>query len=369
MLQRGPATGKQMPRYPGHRQGLKEGAMNQKALRSFALLAVIILMIQVIPAEAGRDKRISLLLWDEDSRFVDCEKGIRDQLKSNGYGEPGVTITMDNVRGSKSRLAEVVTKFTTAKPDMIITVGTIPTLAVTKEIKDVPVIFGMVYDPVEAGIASSWKSSGNNTTGASPLIPMSTLIGSLKQFTPVKTLAVLYTADEKQSRIQLLELKKIQTSFQLKVIPVILSEKEGVTKTLASVVRTADAIYLTGATIIGATIPTIVGMANSTRVVTITHLPDYVTKGVLIGVCANAYFVGRLAGEKAVQVLRGAKPSAVPVETEKRVDVILNSETAAAGQFQIPPSFMERVTIKILNSQTEGNSKRSSADIGRKGDL
>ena len=321
--------------------------MSWKVLRNIALLVAISLVIQIIPAEAGTDKRIGLLLWDEDSRFVDCAKGVRDQLKSDGYGEPGVTISMENAQGSKFKLAEAVMKFANAKPDMIVSLGTIPTIAVTKEIKDIPVVFGMVYDPVEAGIAKGWKSSGNNTTGASPLIPMSTLVSTLKEVRPVKTLAVLYTADEKQSRIQLLELKKIQEHSQLKVIPVILSEKEDVTKVLASVVRAADAVYVTGATMIGRIVPTIVEMASNARVVTITHLPDYVNKGVLIGVCANPYFVGRLTGKKAVQVLRGAKPSAIPVETEKRVDLILNRKTAAAGQFQIPPSFMKKVTKTV----------------------
>ncbi len=318
--------------------------MKRASFGYLALLVAIPFMIQVVPADVWAEKRIDMLLWDEDSRFVDCAKGVRDQLKSDGYGEPGVTITMENAQGSKFKLAELVTKFAAAKPDMIVSLGTIPTIAVTKEIKDVPVVFGMVYDPVEAGIARSWKSSGNNTTGASPLIPMSTLVGMLKEVRPVKTLAVLYTADEKQSRIQLLELKKIQAHSQIKVIPVILSEKEDVTKILASVLRAADAVYLTGATIIGATVPTIVEMANPAQVVTITHLPDYVNRGVLIGVCANPHFVGRLTGKKAVQVLRGAKPAAIPVEMEKRVDLILNRKTAAAGQFQIPPSFMKKVT-------------------------
>jgi putative tryptophan/tyrosine transport system substrate-binding protein len=241
----------------------------------------------------------------------------------------------------------VVMKFAAAKPDMIVSLGTIPTIAVTKEIKDVSVVFGMVYDPIEAGIARSWKSSGNNTTGASPLIPMSTLVGTLKEVRPVKTLAVLYTADEKQSRIQLLELQKIQSSSQIKVLPVILSEKEAVATPLASVVRAADAIYLTGAGIIGATVPLITDMANKAKVVTITHLPDYVDKGALLGICANPYLVGRLAGKKAVQVLKGVKPSAIPIDIEKKVDLILNLKAAKAGQFQIPSSFMKKVTKTI----------------------
>ena len=321
--------------------------MNPMTTRGLFLLAMLSLIMTLHPADVRAEKRIAMLLWDEDSRFVDCAKGVLDQLKGDGYGEPGVTITMENAQGSKLKLAELVTKFASAKPDMVISLGTIPTIAVTKEITEIPVVFGMVYDPVEAGIAKSWKSSGNNTTGASPLIPMSTLVGTLKEMRPVKTLAVLYTAGEKQSRIQLLELQKTQAGSQIKVIPVILSEKEDVTKVLASVVRAADAVYVTGATIIGPIVPTIVEMANNARVVTITHLPDYVNRGVLIGVCANPYFVGRLTGKKAVQVLRGAKPSAIPVETEKRVDLILNKKTAAAGQFQLSPSFMKKVTKAI----------------------
>ena len=320
--------------------------MKRTAFGYLALAFTAISFLQV-PVDALAEKRINILLWDEDSRFVDCAKGVRDQLKSDGVGEPGVTVTMDNTQGSKLKLAEVVKKLAAAKPDMIVSLGTIPTIAIAKEIKDTPVVFGMVYDPVEAGITRNWRSSGNNTTGASSLIPMSTLVSALKEMRPVKTLAVLYTADEKPSRIQLLELKKIQEHSQLKVVPVILSEKEDVTKVLASVVRAADAVYVTGATIIGQTVPTIVNIASNAQVVTITHLPDYVDSGVLIGVCANPYFVGRLAGRKAVQVLKGAKPAAIPVETEKRVELILNRKTAAAGQFPVPPAFLKNVTRTV----------------------
>jgi ABC-type uncharacterized transport system substrate-binding protein len=54
---------------------------------------------------------------------------------------------------------------------------------------------------VEAGIAKNWKDSGNNTTGASTRIPVSTLIGKLKEFAPVKRLALLYTPGEKGGKV------------------------------------------------------------------------------------------------------------------------------------------------------------------------
>ena len=228
-------------------------------------------------------------------------------------------------------------KFAEAKMDLIFTLGTSATIAVARQIKDVPIVFGVVYDPVEAGIALDWKSSGNNTTGASSQVSMSQLVNVLKKFAPVKRLAVLYTPGEKNSELQLKELQGVQDDAQIRVIPIILTKKEEVAQALSEIVHRADAFYLTGSSIIGETVPIIVDIANKAKVITITHLDDLVEKGALIGVCPNSYLVGRLAGKKAVKILKGAKPSSIPIETDKKLDLIINMNTAKAGQFQIPP--------------------------------
>src|SRR6266508_2839202 len=108
-----------------------------------------------------------------------------------------------------------------------------------------------------------------------------------------------------------------------------------------------DAIYLTGSSMIYSSVPMIVGVATRANVATVTHIEEFVDKGVLLGICSNPYRVGRLAGEKAVKVLRGQKPSAIPIETLKKFDVIVNMKTAKAGQFNLPPAFMKAVT-KII---------------------
>src|SRR3989337_150017 len=233
------------------------------------------------------------------------------------------------------------------KIKIFIAIRTTATIAITREIKDVPVVFGMVYDHIEAGIAKDWKSSGNNTTGVSPKVAMSKLVSSLKELAPVKKLAVLYTPGEKNTEIQLKELQELQSSLQIKVIPIIMAKKEEVARTLSAVVHTVDAFYLTGSGVVGTTVPIIVAIANQAHVVTITHLDDLVEKGALLGICANSNLVGHLAGKKAVQILKGAKPSSIPIEIEKKLDFILNMKTAKAGQFQVPLSFMKKVTRTI----------------------
>jgi putative ABC transport system substrate-binding protein len=304
-------------------------------------------IIMLSSPEAMAEKRISVLLFNEEARFTESLQGVMDQLKKDGFAEPEVKFTVENARDSKARAADVARKFGASNMDLIIAIGTPAALAVAREVRDVPIIFSMLYDPVEAGISGDWKSSGNNTTGASPRVPMSKIMDALREVVPIKRLAVLYTPGEKHTEIQLKELQKIQTDFQMRVIPVILSTKEQLAGAISVVVPTVDAMYLTGSSIIYTSLPMIVDMATRAKVATVTHIEEFVDKGVLLGVCSNPYRVGRLAGEKAVKVLRGQKPSAVPIETLKKFDLIINTKTAKAGQFKISPAFMKKAT-KII---------------------
>jgi putative tryptophan/tyrosine transport system substrate-binding protein len=298
-------------------------------------------------AQPWAEKKIGILVSFDQTRFSESLKGIMDQLEQDGYKKPTVTFIIENAQGSHVRAAEQVSKFATAKLDLIVTLGTLATTAVTKGIKGVPVVFSMVYDPVEAGITKNWASSGSNSTGASNRFSLSILMQRLKEFAPIRRLAVLFTPGEKNSESELKELQRLQASSEIKVVAVPLTNKEEVGQILPEVVHTADAIYLTGSSIVGETVPIIATMANKAKVITITHLDDLAEKGALLGVCANSYRVGRLAGRKAVMILKGAKPSSLPIGVPEKIDLILNMKSANAGQFQIPADFMKKVTRTI----------------------
>ncbi|HEY6012173.1 MAG TPA: ABC transporter substrate-binding protein [Nitrospirota bacterium] len=321
--------------------------MDRMNMSGWILFVMTALMLNVPLAHAGAEKRISVLIFSEEVRYTEALKGIRDVLKDHGFGEPAVRFSVENAGGSKAKAAELVKKFAAEKMDLIFTLGTSATIAVSREIRDIPIVFAMVFDPVEAKIARDWRSSGNNTTGVSPRIPMARIVEMLKTFGPTMRLAVLYTPGEKNSELQLRELQGLQAAMGIKVVPVILVSKEDVARIVPEAARTVDAMYLTGSSVVGSNVPMIVEAASRTKVVTITHLDDLVEKGSLLGICANSYQIGRLAGEKALKVLRGAKPSSIPIEVGKKVDVILNAKTAQAGQYIVPPEFLEMVTKTV----------------------
>ena len=160
-------------------------------------------------------------------------------------------------------------------------------------------------------------------------------------------MAVLYTSGERNSEIQVKEFQAEQSNLNIKIVPVSLSNSEEVASILPEIVRTVEAICLAGSSIIGDNLPAIVDMANKAKVITASQSEDHVERGALVGVTVDPYAVGRLAGEKAAKVLKGAKPSSIPIEPLKKLDVIVNRKTAKAGRFQIPSAFMKSVTKVI----------------------
>ncbi len=311
-------------------------------------LAVVIFFVAILlSVNAWAEKQIGFLLFSDEARYIEAAKGIKDKLSEAGYKESNTRYIIAKAGANKAKAMELVQKFASEKLDLIIALGTSSTVIVAKEIKDVPIVFSVVYDPVEAGIAKSWKSSGNNTTGTSTKVSMVKVLESLKLMRPVKRLAVLYTAVEKNSESTLRDLQNVQAKTGITIIPVIVAANDDIDQLLPEVLHTVDGIYITGSNLVNSRIETIVDLATKAGVITVSHLEDLLKKGVLMGVCAYSYTVGRLAGEKAVKILHGTKPSSLSIDAPTKFDVILNMKTAKEGQFSIPSEFMKTVTKKI----------------------
>ena len=316
-------------------------------MKILRMIVIILIFVALFSARAEAEKRIEILMFSGLARYLETTRGFTDAIKDAGFGEDQTIITIENADANKAKAAELVQHLNARHVDLIFAVGTHAALAVTQKIKDIPVVFAQVYDPVYAGIVRNLESSGNNTTGASTKLPMSKLMDSLKRFKPVKRLGVLYTPGETNSEAQLKDLQDIQTSYGIKMIPAPLTRVEDISLLLPLVIGSVDALYVTGSNLVNSQLPHIVDLANQARQVTITHLEDLVEQGVLIGVVPSSYLNGRLAGEKAVKIFLGDQPSSIPTETPKQFDIILNLKTAKTGGFQIPPDFMKAVKRTI----------------------
>jgi len=197
-----------------------------KQLWAILILTAVISGIGV-PADAARPvKRVGVLMWSDDHGYYQALKGVRDQLREEGFGEPALQLTVRNARGGRAKLSEMARSYAAAKMDLVVSIGTTASIAAAREIANAPLVFVYVYDPLQSGIVRTTASASNNSTGVSSRASMAKLVNFLKEFAPVTRLAVLYTPGEKNSELQLQELQKILAGSRIRVIPVIFSRGE-----------------------------------------------------------------------------------------------------------------------------------------------
>ncbi len=309
-------------------------------LRSVCLTVVALIVSIFFVMDAWAGKKIAFLMWDDDARYTDAKEGMLAELKNSGFAPPSVSFHIESAGGNKAKATETAKQIAAAKYDLVLATGTSAAVALAKEIKDVPLVFSMVYDPVDAKIAADWASSGNNTTGSSSQVPMSELVKALKKTGSVKTIGVIYTSGQKNSETQLRSMQEAAQKAQVRVMPISVASKADVASVIPDAVTRVDALYLTGSSVVSDGFDTIVGTATKAKVITFSHLQDQVERGALMGVVANTHAVGRLAGVKAAKVLKGAQPSTIPIEMLKDYELVVNMKTARAGQFNLPADLL-----------------------------
>ncbi len=83
--------------------------------------------------------------------------------------------------------------------DVAVGIATPVAIALANTIKDVPVVFGTVTDPLGAGLVTTLAHGEGNVTGMSDAIPTGEHIKMFKKVAGIKTLGYIYTSNEANS--------------------------------------------------------------------------------------------------------------------------------------------------------------------------
>ncbi len=127
-------------------------------------------------------------------------------LQSGGFGEDKLKIFKQTPNADKMSLTNSLRRAEAAGATLIVTYGSQATAIAQDELKNTPLLFADVYDPVALGTVKTLAAPGTDASGATSKTDLGMLIDSLIAIKPVKTVGVLYTKGEKGSEQQLAEL-------------------------------------------------------------------------------------------------------------------------------------------------------------------
>ena len=307
---------------------------------------VVITGIAVGEAWAKEKKNVVMLRWRYKDR---SEEAFEKVLNSSQYEIIWQDFCADE---KKDKLAEIIKSLDTSKIDLIYAFGTTVTKALKEAIKDVPIVFNIVTDPVAAGVVDSWEHSGNNFTGASNGVPVESQIKSLKQVMDFKRLGMLHNPSEANSVILRDGANALEGKYGFTLIEAKFTTKEDLDSAIKTLMdERADAVWLSSISAVIANKDIILKAINEKKLPTMTTQINFVDikdkDAALIGLGPDYYKLGELAGQKALEIFAGKKPNDIPSETLKTFDLIINLQTARKIGIKIPVKILKMAT-KII---------------------
>jgi putative ABC transport system substrate-binding protein len=265
------------------------------------------------------------------------------RLRELGWVD-GRTVTIEYrwAEGRSDRYTEIAVEFVRLKVDVIVTVGS--AVVAAKQVTSViPIVFAVAVDPLGGGLVASLARPGGNVTGLS--IQSADLAAKrlqlLRELLPgLRRLAMMGNANYAAAVLEMGEVEAAGRTLGLKVDRFEIRREEDIAPTFEVFKNESQALYLCADALINAQHNRINILALGARLPTIYAGRNFLASGGLISYGANNTDLFRHAADYVDKILRGAKPSDLPVEQPTKFDLVINLTTAKALGLPIPDKLM-----------------------------
>jgi putative ABC transport system substrate-binding protein len=294
-----------------------------------------------------RMPRIGVLLPGTPASFSIRAKAFVDGLNELGRVE-GRTIEIE-WKWANDRvdvLPDLAAELARSSVDVIVTGGTSAAQALKAATQSIPIVVAIMADPIAAGVVKNLARPDRNITGFSILAPElgTKRLQLLKEIVPsISSVAVLLNARNPQSQIELKEMKAAASAMGLQVSAIDISTAGRLEDAFVAMNRAAAQalIVLTDPVLFSARKPT-VDLANANRLPTVYPFQGYVEDGGLMSYGPSDTDLFRRTAGYVDRILKGAKPSELPVEQPTKFDLCINLNAARTLGVTIPELFLTR---------------------------
>ena len=284
-------------------------------------------------------------LGDDASSWSPWTARFVERLHELGWNEgQNITIEYRWSDGHSERIAEIATEFVRRSVNVIVTYGA-AVAGLKQATASIPIVFAIAVDPVGSGIVASLSHPGGNVTGLS--VEQGDIAGKrlalLREIVPgLRRLATMFDGGYAAAMRENIETQAAARIFGLDVVPHAIRRAEDIAPAFEAIESEADALYVAVDALINANREQIARSALSARLPTTFNESGCVEVGGLMSYGPNFSVQFRRAAEIVDKILRGAKPSDIPVEQPTKFELSINLKTAKALGLTVPPSLLVR---------------------------
>jgi putative tryptophan/tyrosine transport system substrate-binding protein len=270
----------------------------------------------------------------------------RHGLAEAGYVD-GQNVTIDYrwAEGQFDHLPALAAELVAHRPAVLVAGGgDVSAVAAKAATTTVPIVFTIGADPVKSGLVASLNRPSGNLTGVTFF---TITLGP-------KRLEMLRELQPKAGKIAMLvnpkslnpDAKEVQEAARAlgQSVHVLDAASEGELDTAfrSLAQERDDALIVVSNPLFTSRREQIVTLANYQRIPAIYPLREYVASGGLVSYGASIKDAYRQSGVYAARLLKGAKPSDLPVLQPTKFELVINLKTARALGLEVPPTLLAR---------------------------
>jgi ABC-type uncharacterized transport system substrate-binding protein len=322
----------------------------KRKITGFALCAVLlVLCFQAEAQQAAKVAKIGLLRGAPLTADTAPEvtETLRRELSAFGYVEgKNIVIEYRSANNRIDRFPALADELVRLKVDILIAASTAAALAAKNATKTVPIILVGVTDPVDAGLVDSLSHPGGNVTGFTDI--SSLLAGKrlelLKETVPkISQVAALWNPLDPAWVQQWKESLERARELDLKLHSMEVSSPEKYERAFKEAIKTrSDALAVASDSSAAANQKQIVALAAKYKLPAIYPRGDFAESGGLMSYGPDRAEPYRRVASMVDKILKGTKPTDIPVEQPRKFELVINLITAKQLGLTIPANVLLR---------------------------
>jgi putative tryptophan/tyrosine transport system substrate-binding protein len=269
--------------------------------------------------------------------------GFRAGLGEAGYVEDqNVTVEYHWLDGRFDRLPSLMADLVRRRVAVIATTAATPGAQAAKAATaSIPIVFGVLEDPVKLGLVASLARPGGNATGINNFGSevVAKRLGLLHDVVPkaVRIAVLVNPANAPTAEATLRDLSAAAPALGLQIEIVNASTGREIEAAFASLVRArADALFIAPDALFGSRRVQLATLAARHALPTACSVREQVEAGGLMSYGTDLVGMFRQTGVYTGRILKGAKPADLPVLQSTRFELVINLQTARALDIDVP---------------------------------
>jgi putative ABC transport system substrate-binding protein len=246
----------------------------------------------------------------------------------------------------RDRYRQYAAELVALAPDVLIGVTSTTAVALQQQTRTVPIVFVGVIDPIGVGLVTSLAHPSGNTTGFTVfeygLSPK--WLALLKEIAPWVTRAAVFRDPTSPAQMALLGgIQSVASSLRVELSLIDERDLEEIKRAVPAFARQPNGgliVFSSAATLLHRDL--IITLAGQNHLPTVYADSAFVVAGGLTSYGPNRIKQYQPAASYVDRILRGEKPTDLPVQAPTKYELVINLKTAKAFGLTVPPSLLAR---------------------------